>query len=71
MIGLAIKKGGAQLVSVTENIDETPSGRLLHGIMATIAEFYSRNLAAEALKGPPPSRPLASLKDDWRARKTG
>lgn len=51
MIGLAIKKGGAQLVSVTENIDETPSGQLLHGIMASIAEFYSRNLGAEALKG--------------------
>lgn len=51
MIGLAIKKAGATLVSVTENIDETPSGRLLHGIMATIAEFYSRNLAAEAFKG--------------------
>jgi DNA invertase Pin-like site-specific DNA recombinase len=46
----AIKKAGATLVSVTEN-RETPSGRLLHGIMATIAEFYSRNLAAEALKG--------------------
>lgn len=51
MIGLAIQKAGAQLVSVTENIDDTPSGQLLHGIMATIAEFYSRNLAAEALKG--------------------
>jgi uncharacterized protein YbaR (Trm112 family) len=51
MIGLAIQKAGATLISVTENIDETPSGRLLHGIMATIAEFYSRNLAAEALKG--------------------
>lgn len=51
MIGLAIERGGAQLVSVTENIDETPSGRLLHGIMATIAEFYSRNLALEAIKG--------------------
>lgn len=51
MIGLSIKKGGAQLVSVTENIDDTPSGQLLHGIMAAIAEFYSRNLAAEALKG--------------------
>lgn len=51
MICLAIKKSGAQLVSVTENIDETASGQLLHGIMASIAEFYSRNLAAEALKG--------------------
>lgn len=51
IISLVIQNAGAKLVSVTENIDETPSGRLLHGIMATIAEFYSRNLAAEALKG--------------------
>lgn len=38
-------------MSVTENIDETPSGLLLHGIMSSIAEFYSRNLAAEVIKG--------------------
>src|SRR3990170_40460 len=50
-IGLLIKKAGATLVSATENIDETPSGKLLHGIMATIAEFYSSNLASEARKG--------------------
>lgn len=50
-IVMAIKKAGAQLVSVTENIDETPSGLLLHGIMSSIAEFYSRNLAAEVMKG--------------------
>ncbi|MBX6390329.1 MAG: recombinase family protein [Frankia sp.] len=50
-ITLAIRKAGAQLVSATENIDETPSGKLLHGIMATIAEFYSQNLAMEAKKG--------------------
>ena len=50
-ITLAIRKAGAQLVSATENIDETPSGKLLHGIMATIAEFYSSNLAMEAKKG--------------------
>ncbi len=42
-----IRSAGAQLVSVSEQIDETPSGMLLHGIMATIAEFYSRNLSAE------------------------
>ena len=42
---------GVQLVSATENIDETPSGMLLHGIMSSIAEFYSRNLAAEVTKG--------------------
>jgi site-specific DNA recombinase len=46
-----LKSAGAQLVSVKENIDETPAGQLLHAIMAGIAEFYSGNLAAEALKG--------------------
>ena len=39
-INLAIQQGRRQLVSVTENIDETPSGMLLHGIMSSIAEFY-------------------------------
>ncbi|MGW0019947.1 recombinase family protein [Rhodococcus sp. NPDC003382] len=50
-INLAIRKSGATLVSATENIDETASGMLLHGIMSSIAEFYSRNLATEVLKG--------------------
>ena len=50
-IHLALRDAGAMLVSATENIDETPSGMLLHGIMSTIAEFYSRNLATETVKG--------------------
>lgn len=50
-IHMVIKKAGAELVSSTENIDETPSGMLLHGIMSSIAEFYSRNLANEVVKG--------------------
>ena len=32
-ITIAIRKSGATLVSCSENIDETPSGLLLHGIM--------------------------------------
>src|ERR1700683_2632709 len=48
-ISLAINKAGATLVSVTENIDETPSGRLVHGIMASIADFYSGNLSLEVV----------------------
>jgi site-specific DNA recombinase len=47
----AIRGSGARLISVSENIDETPSGMLLHGIMASIGEFYSMNLAAEVMKG--------------------
>ena len=50
-INVALQKAGVTLVSCSENIDETPSGKLLHGIMASIAEFYSRNLGTEALKG--------------------
>jgi DNA invertase Pin-like site-specific DNA recombinase len=50
-INLAIQQAGATLISCTENIDETPSGALLHGIMSSIAEFYSRNLANEVIKG--------------------
>ncbi|WP_280317088.1 recombinase family protein [Nocardia wallacei] len=50
-IHFAIREAGAELVSATENIDESPSGMLLHGIMSSIAEFYSRNLATEVNKG--------------------
>lgn len=50
-IHLALKNAGVILVSATEYIDETPSGMLLNGIMSTIAEFYSRNLANEVAKG--------------------
>ena len=46
-----LNKYGVQLVSCTENIDDTPSGRLLYGLMAEIAQFYSGNLALEVMKG--------------------
>jgi DNA invertase Pin-like site-specific DNA recombinase len=50
-IGLAIHHAGAVLVSATESIDDSPAGTLLHGIMAAISEFYSKNLSTEAKKG--------------------
>ena len=39
------------LVSASENIDATPAGRLMHGMLATFAEYYSNNLATEIKKG--------------------
>ncbi len=42
---------GVRLVSTSENIDQTPGGLLMHGIMSSIAEFYSKNLANEVVKG--------------------
>lgn len=50
-INLAIRQAGAQLVSVTENVDESPQGQLIHGIFSAVADFYSANLAQEVLKG--------------------
>ena len=47
----ALLTAGVTLVSATESIDQTPSGMLVHGIMSSIAEFYSRNLATEVTKG--------------------
>jgi DNA invertase Pin-like site-specific DNA recombinase len=46
LVGMNIR-----LVSASENIDETPAGRLMHGMLATFAEYYSNNLASEIKKG--------------------
>ena len=50
-INRAFDEAGVRLVSTSENIDQPPGGILLHGIMSSIAEFYSRNLANEVIKG--------------------
>ena len=50
-ITLAIQSSGAKLVSVTENIDDTPQGKLMHTIFSGLAAFYSDNLATEVIKG--------------------
>ena len=50
-ISLAFQMAGTTLVSTSEQIDDSPSGSLVHGIMATIAEHYSKNLSYEAKKG--------------------
>ena len=50
-INRILDQTSTRLISTTENIDQTPGGILLHGIMSSIAEFYSRNLASEVVKG--------------------
>ena len=46
-ISLAMEDAGVQLVSCTEHIDKIPAGKLTHGLMALIAEWYSSNLSQE------------------------
>lgn len=50
-INVALQNSGVTLVSCTENIDETPSGKLMHGMLSSLSEYYSANLANEAKKG--------------------
>lgn len=51
VIKAILKKAGASLVSVVENIEDTASGRLIEGIHALMAEFYSANLGMQTKKG--------------------
>jgi DNA invertase Pin-like site-specific DNA recombinase len=46
-----LKKEGVRLISATENIEETPSGEFIENVLVAMAQFYSRNLAEEVLKG--------------------
>lgn len=50
-IRAALRRWGVQLVSVSEKLEETASGKLVEGIHALMAEFYSSNLSAEVKKG--------------------
>ncbi len=50
-LGIELRKLGVKFISCSENIDETPSGKLMHGMLASFAEYYSNNLALEVKKG--------------------
>jgi len=50
-IRAALRKAGVQLHSVTETLEDSASGKLVEGILASIAEFYSANLGQEIRKG--------------------
>jgi site-specific DNA recombinase len=48
---LRIEQTGARLVSVLENIDATPAGRLTHGVLAAVNEFRSAGDAEKVKMG--------------------
>jgi site-specific DNA recombinase len=51
LLMLQIEQTGARLVSVLENIDQTPSGRLTHGVVAAVNEFRSAGDAEKVMMG--------------------
>ena len=46
-----LRRQGVQVVSINEPVEDTPSGRLLEGIIEVIDEFYSANLSQDVTRG--------------------
>lgn len=46
-----LKKCGVRVVSVKENITDTPEGIILEGLLESMAEYYSANLSQNILRG--------------------
>lgn len=46
-----LKQCGVRLVSVTEQLDDSPESVILESVIEGMAEYYSKNLARETMKG--------------------
>ena len=46
-----LRRKGIRVVSITEQADDSATGRLLEGIIESVDEFYSENLAQEVVRG--------------------
>ena len=46
-----LRKKGIQVLSINENLDDGPTGKLLEGIIESIDEFYSANLSQDTVRG--------------------
>ena len=46
-----LRRQGVRVVSITEQAEDNPTGRLLEGIIESVDEFYSENLGQEVVRG--------------------
>ena len=46
-----LQKAGVTLCSVVENFDDSPEGEIMQSMIEAFAEYYSRNLGREVMKG--------------------
>lgn len=46
-----LKKHGVGLVSVIEQLDDSPEGIIMESVLEGMSEYYSRNLSREVMKG--------------------
>jgi len=48
---MALRKNGVKVLSVLENIDDSPESVIMESVLEGMAEYYSKNLAREVRKG--------------------
>lgn len=46
-----LRKHGVEVISITEPVEDTPTGKLLEAMIESLDEFYSANLAQEVRRG--------------------
>lgn len=46
-----LKKNGVKIISVLEHLDDSPESIMLESVLQGMAEYYSKNLAREVMKG--------------------
>src|SRR4030043_518587 len=46
-----LRNKGIEVISINEPVDDSPSGRLLEGVIESIDEFYSANLGQDIKRG--------------------
>ena len=46
-----LKDRGIKVISINEPLDDTPSGRLLEGVIETMDQFYSENMGEDIKRG--------------------
>lgn len=46
-----LKRNGVRLISVLEQLDDSPESVILESVLEGMAEYYSKNLAREVMKG--------------------
>ncbi|MGL4670964.1 recombinase family protein [Cetobacterium sp.] len=46
-----LKNNGVRVISITENLDDSPESIILESVIEGMAEYYSKNLSREVMKG--------------------
>ena len=46
-----LRANGVRIISVVENLDDSPESIMLESVIEAMAQYYSKNLAREVMKG--------------------